>query len=345
MLKLGIIGTNWITEQFVNAAHETGKWQLTSVYSRTLDKAHQFGDKFASTSEFFDNLDDFFEQGSFDTVYIASPNSLHFEQCKQAILAGKDVVVEKPACSNPFEMKALIKLLRQHPDTFLFEAARHVHEPNFCAVAKAVESLNVVQGATLTYAKYSSRYDQVLAGKEPNIFSPDFSGGCVQDLGVYLVYDAIVWFGMPSSVDYHATILDTGVDGKGIAVLHYPNFDVTLNLAKNVNSYLPGEIYGLKETIRMDHSGDLNKVVLDDGNGHQKDLSVKQVDNPMVAEANEFADVLNDKDSNDAKQLEEDWLAYAVQVNKVLYQLRQSANIKFKADKVAEEVEEEDNES
>lgn len=65
----------------------------------------------------------------------------------------------------------------------------------------------------------------------------------------------------------------------------------------------------------------------------------------MVAEANEFADVLNDKGSNDAKQLEEDWLAYAVQVNKVLYQLRQSANIKFKADRVAEEVEEENNES
>ncbi|HIW89358.1 MAG TPA: Gfo/Idh/MocA family oxidoreductase [Candidatus Ligilactobacillus excrementipullorum] len=345
MLKLGIIGTNWITEQFVHAAHETGKWELTAVYSRTLEKAHQFGDKFASTSEFFDNLDDFFAQGSFDTVYIASPNSLHFEQAKQAILAGKDVIVEKPACSNPFEMKQLQRLLDQNPDTFLFEAARHVHEPNFRAVTKAVEGLNVVQGATLTYAKYSSRYDAVLNGEEPNIFSPDFSGGCVQDLGVYLVYDAIVWFGMPGSAEYHATMLTTGVDGKGVAILHYNGFDVTLNLAKNVNSYLPGEIYGLKETIRMDHSSDLNEVYLDDGAGNKTLLSVPQAENPMLAEANEFADVLNDKGSNDAKQLEEDWLAYAVQVNKVLYELRQSAHIKFKADRVAEEVEEENDES
>ncbi len=345
MLKFGIIGTNWITEQFINACHETGKWQLTSVYSRSLDKARDFGAKFENVSEYFDNLDDFFTKGSFDTVYIASPNSLHFEQCKLAILAGKDVVVEKPATSNPFEMKQLIKLLREHPTVFLFEAARHLHEPNFKTVEKAVNSLNVVQGATLTYAKYSSRYDAVLAGKEPNIFSPAFSGGCLQDLGVYLVYDAVVWFGVPNSADYHATKVSTGVDGKGVAILHYDAFDITLNLAKTVNSYLPGEIYGLQDTIRLDHSTDLNEVKLDDGNGHQKVLSVEQAANPMVAEANDFADVLKDKSSNDAKQLEEDWLAYAVQVNSVLYQLRQSAHIKFKADEAAEKVKEENDES
>jgi len=30
MLKLGIIGTNWITQQFVDAAIESGEWQLTN---------------------------------------------------------------------------------------------------------------------------------------------------------------------------------------------------------------------------------------------------------------------------------------------------------------------------
>ncbi|GBG95800.1 oxidoreductase [Ligilactobacillus salitolerans] len=345
MLKLGIIGTNWITEQFINAAQETGKWQLTSVYSRTLQKAQEFGEKFNGDFEYFTDLAAFFAEGTFDAVYIASPNSLHFAQAKQAILAGKDVIVEKPACSNPTEMQELVALLEEHPEVFLFEAARHVHEPNFKAVTKAIEGLNVVQGATLTYAKYSSRYDAVLAGKEPNIFSPAFSGGCVQDLGVYLVYDAVVWFGEPDSVDYHAVKLPTGVDGSGVASLHYDGFDVTLNLSKTFNSYLPGEIYGLKDTIRMDHSSDLNKVELDDGNGHLELLSVAQKKNPMTAEAEEFAAVLNDKSSPDAKQLEKDWLVYAVLVNKVLYQLRQSAQIKFKADQTAAEIEEEKNES
>lgn len=43
MLKLGIIGTHIITDQMLDAAKTTGKYQLTAVYSRTLDRAKEFG--------------------------------------------------------------------------------------------------------------------------------------------------------------------------------------------------------------------------------------------------------------------------------------------------------------
>ena len=42
-----------------------------------------------------------------DTVYIASPNSLHFEQAKQAILA-KNVIVEKPAFQRLMRWQKLL---------------------------------------------------------------------------------------------------------------------------------------------------------------------------------------------------------------------------------------------
>ncbi len=63
--------------------------------------------------------------------------------------------------------------------------------------------------------KYSSRYDQVLDGEEPNIFSTHFSGGALMDLGVYLVYAAVAWFGMPKEVHYFPRKISTGVDGLG----------------------------------------------------------------------------------------------------------------------------------
>ena len=37
MINLGIIGTNWITHQFVQAALSTKKYELTAVYSRHLE--------------------------------------------------------------------------------------------------------------------------------------------------------------------------------------------------------------------------------------------------------------------------------------------------------------------
>ena len=91
-MKLGIIGTNWITKQFVEAAEATGEFTLTSVYSRKVATAQKFGADFKNVTEYFDNLNEFFEQGTFEVVYIASPNSLHFEQTLQALKAKKHVI-------------------------------------------------------------------------------------------------------------------------------------------------------------------------------------------------------------------------------------------------------------
>ena len=332
MLKLGIIGTNWITDQFIQAAIGTQKWQLTSVYSRTLAKAQTFGAKYQGVTEYFDDLDAFFNEGSYDAVYIASPNSLHFQQAKQAILAGKHVIVEKPAFANPWEMKEIIKLLKKHPEIYFFEAARHVYDPNFKAVKQAVAKLPQIQGANLNFAQYSSRYDAVLRGEEPNIFSLKFAGGCLQDLGVYSVYCAIAWFGMPNSCQYFPTLLPTGVDGKGTAILHYDGYDVTLFNAKTVNSQMPSEIYGLKEVIWMDHCANIKQVYLIDGEGHKQDLSTPPTVNPMTDEANFFADLLCEPTSLENKQKQEELLALSVEVNHVLYQLRQSAELVFESD-------------
>lgn len=43
MLKLGVIGTGWISKQFVEAIQENGSWELTSVFSRSIEKAEKFG--------------------------------------------------------------------------------------------------------------------------------------------------------------------------------------------------------------------------------------------------------------------------------------------------------------
>ena len=94
-----------------------------------------------------------------------------------------------------------------------------------------------VQGATFTVMKYSSRYDKVLAGDEPypNIFTLKYAGGALMDLGVYAVYGALTMFGQPQSVVYYPTLCKTGVDAKGVAILNYDKFSVTLNFGKTAN--------------------------------------------------------------------------------------------------------------
>lgn len=71
MIRFAVIGTNWITARFVDAAHESGKMKLVAVYSRKLDQAQTFGDDYHVT-DCFDNLEALAASDLIDAVYIAS---------------------------------------------------------------------------------------------------------------------------------------------------------------------------------------------------------------------------------------------------------------------------------
>ena len=336
MIKFGIIGTNWITQQFIDAAKATNQWQLVGVYSRTMAKAEEFGIKNGAT-KFFEDIEKMVQDDDIQVVYIASPNSLHCKQAKQVIEADKIAIVEKPVVSNPMEFEQLNQLLKQHPKARLLEAARHIHEPNFQAIQNQLKQMPLIQGANLTYAKYSSRYDAFLSGKTPNVFSLDFAGGALQDLGVYVVYDAVSWFGMPEEVAYFPIKLRTRVDGHGVAILRYPEFDVTLNIGKNINSHLPSEIYGLKDTIVMDNAAELQKVDYFDSEGQDHLISTTPDANPMTAEVKAFTQIIINPDSDESLRKYHEWFDLSRNVNKLLYNLRQNGKIYFTNEKNEEE--------
>ncbi|APX72141.1 Gfo/Idh/MocA family oxidoreductase [Companilactobacillus allii] len=330
MRNLGIIGTNWITQQFIEAAEETKSFKLTQVYSRTEEKAQAFVEKLGKSNiNLSDSLESFFASDDFDTVYIASPNALHFGQARLAIENGKNVIVEKPSTSNVREF-AILDTLAHAKGVYLFEAARQIHEPIFKKAQEFVkDNQDELSGATLSYIKYSSRYDDFLAGNLPNIFNPKFSGGALYDLGVYTVYDAVVLFGAPNSVDYEAEILNSGIDGSGSLTLKYDKFDVNILIGKTKNSYMPSEIYFGKKTLLLDSAGDINRLTEANEEKKLTELPTTKSDNPMDSEAIEFARIMNEKDTTSYEKL----FDYARKVNRVLEQARTSAGLVFEADK------------
>ena len=331
MIHLGIIGTNWITDQFVQAAHETGRYQLTAVYSRKLATAQSFAEKYGEVT-CVDDLTAFFQLEELDTVYIASPNSLHFEQAKQGILSGKNVIVETPAFSTPSEMAEIIELANENQVLF-FEAARNIHEKSFDTIASVLTEHGNIIGANFTYMKYSSRYDAVLAGEEPNIFSPHFSGGALVDLGVYPVYAALAWFGRPQNVYYFARKIVTGVDGIGTIILRYETFDVTIQTGKIGNSDLKSEIYFENGTLELNAVNAIEQAVFYDRTNNETVLPVTAQANPMVEEAADFAEVIENKTDPQLGARYEEWIELARDVNEAIYLMRKHAEISFDADK------------
>ena len=216
IIPFGIIGTSTIAHNFVSHAQASGQWTLNAVYSRNVETAKTFASKHnqAKTLEIHNSIEDLAASPSIQAVYIASPNSLHFSQAKLCLEQSKHVILEKPATSTSAELATLFGLAREK-HLFLLEANRHLHELNFKRVAQNLHRLGSIYGASFTYASYSSRYTAVLTGSTPNIFSLEFSGGSLVDIGVYPISAAVALFGVPHQASYDPVIVRTGADGGG----------------------------------------------------------------------------------------------------------------------------------
>lgn len=330
MIKFGIIGTNWITEWWINSSQASGRWQLTAVYSRTEDAAKSFGAKF-NVSKVHTSVSDLIADPEVEAVYIASPNSLHFEQAKQILSGKKHVVLEKPATSTVAELDELLGLARKN-GVYILEAYRHIQEVNYKVLKKAVteeKKLGQIYGASLTYASFSSRYHNVLAGEKPNIFNLDFSGGSLVDIGVYPVTFAVALFGRPKYQIYHATKAPTGVDAGGFILLHYNDFSVQINQSKAWTSTAPCEIYGEKGTITLNGTSDIDSVKFwSNKTKETEELSKPKAEKNMQEEAQEIGRIIEEGDKDAATALQD----LSMAVLEVTTDLRQQNGIVFKVE-------------
>jgi len=306
MINFGIIGTNWITHSFVEAAHASGKYSLTAVYSRKEETAKEFASKYADKQITTYTDLDALSHSSIDTIYIASPNILHFSQAKLFLSAGKNVIVEKPSCSTVAELSELFALAKSKK-VFLIEAFRHIQEANFKLLKSKIADLGPIYGASITYAQYSSRYEKVLQGEVPNIFNLEMGGGALVDLGVYCVAAAIDLFGAPQDAQYWPVKIATGADGAGRLILAYPTFTVHLCHSKIYNSDAPTEIYGEKGTLAVKSVTDIDDVVFWDPKTKKRE-TVQGIQRPeklnLIEEARAFAEILENGNVEEAARLE-----------------------------------------
>lgn len=324
MLKIGVIGTGQIAIENMQAALKTKQYEVSAVYSRTLEKAKEFAQS-CPVNALETDLSLFLSREDIDIVYIASPNSLHFEQVKAAIQANKHVVVEKPAVVTAKQWQEVVQLAKQH-NVYVFEAIRHVYEDNFTLMSSIVSELPNIQGAVFHFRQYSSRIDDVYAGIHHNVFSLEFAGGALMDLGVYALHNVVSWFGMPEKSIYEPELLHTGVDGQGIITLTYPDFVVTCHISKITQSYAPSEIYAKDITYSINSVDRIEQII----KYEKKTQSACEISQPVLplrtqAQWQAFASMIQ----NDDKVSYESKTQTTGRVIALMEQLRLSAGILF----------------
>ncbi|MFU0850579.1 Gfo/Idh/MocA family protein [Kluyvera cryocrescens] len=296
MIRFAVIGTNWITRQFVDAAHETGKYKLTAVYSRSLEQAQSFANDYP-VEHLFTSLEAMAQSDDVDAVYIASPNSLHFPQTELFLRHKKHVICEKPLASNLREVEQAIAVAHEN-QVVLFEAFKTASLPNFQLLQQTLPKLGQIRKAFINYCQYSSRYQRYLDGENPNTFNPAFSNGSIMDIGFYCLASAVALWGEPKQVQASASLLDSGVDAHGVVVMDYGDFSVTLQHSKVSDSTLPSEIQGEAGALVIEKISECQKLSFVPRGSKAQDLSQPQHINTMLYEAEEFARLVENNEVN-----------------------------------------------
>ena len=93
-IRFAVVGTNFISDNFVGAVRASESAEITAVYSRKLDTGRRFAEKHMLTKVYID-YSEMLSDPDIDAVYVASPTMCHFEHSKAALLCGKHVLCEK----------------------------------------------------------------------------------------------------------------------------------------------------------------------------------------------------------------------------------------------------------
>ncbi|MGN8646728.1 Gfo/Idh/MocA family protein [Gracilibacillus sp. HCP3S3_G5_1] len=327
MIRFGVIGTNWITDRFIDGASKLEHFQLKAVYSRTAEKALEFADKYKVEHTYTD-LNELASSDQIDAVYIASPTALHSKHAITCMQGGKHVIVEKPFASNEEEVRAMIETAKQNNVT-LMEAMKTTHLPNFNLMKENLDKIGPVRRYVANFCQYSSRYDKYKKGIVLNAFKPELSNGSLMDIGVYCIYPMVALFGGPERVKATAFMLESGVDGEGTVTVDYPSLNGVCMFSKITNSEMPSEIQGENGSIVIGKFSDMDDIKIVYKDGSEEILDVGQEENTMYYEAKSFMESI---ENNEIENKVNTW-ENSLEIMRILDQARKEIGLVFPADR------------
>lgn len=325
-IRLGTIGSGPIVHSILDNVAVTDGIRLAAVYSRTEEKGRQLAAEYGADKVYTD-LDEFLEDEEVNVVYVASPNLLHYEQTKKALLAGKNVVCEKPFCTKAEQARELAALAKEK-HLLLVDAVPTAFLPNFEVVKRELPKVGKVKLVLGNFSQYSSRYDQVLEGGKPNVFNPEYGGGCLMDINFYNVYLNIALFGKPQEAIYFPNIYEGLADTSGILIMKYDGFVSESAGAKDtwgVNSF---QIEGEKGYIYVKSGSNRMAGVQVVTKDSEENFNEQEKPNPWYYEVGKLTSLLLNEDYETIYQ----GLDVMVDVMEVLELARKKAGILFPND-------------
>ncbi len=296
-MKLGIVGAGMIAKEFLSLSPELPQIELAAILSserslaktKELQATHNIGAVFTDYQELL-------QAGDVDTIYVALPNHLHFQYAKEALLADKHVICEKPFTLE-LEEALELQALAQERELLIFEAITNQYLGNFQKIKEYLPEIGRVHMISGNYSQYSSRYDAFQKGEILPAFDPSAGGGALMDINIYNLHLVVGLFGAPRTVNYYPNI-QREVDTSGVVVMDYDQAKAICIGSKDTGAESYVQIQGeLGEIIINSPSSTLISGVVKLRNGQQYQLQANTHPHRMYEEFQRMTQAIHEHDT------------------------------------------------
>ena len=200
-LRYGILSTSSIAPRFIAALRACGKGEIVAVSSRYLSKAQEKAALWDIPTA-YGSHEQLLRDEKVNIVYISNVNAQHYPWAKNALLAGKHVICEKP-CTTTAAQTAELYDLAKEKGLFFMEAQKMLFLPAVLEVKKRLADLGQVTMIELSHS-FPGSYNGWMFDKEAG-------GGPLLSSGIYAV-QLIHWlFGAITQISGTAS-MEKGVE-------------------------------------------------------------------------------------------------------------------------------------
>lgn len=219
-MKWGILATGTIAKKFVStvAQMEAEGETVLAVGSRHRQSAEAFAQQHA-IPRCYDSYEALAADPEVEAVYIATPNTLHYENCRLCLEHGKHVLCEKPFTINEAQARELYQLAEEK-HLFLMEAFWIWLLPLYTRLRE------ILKAGTIGEVKHiTCQYGFVASGvRKDRKFNSSLGGGALLDIGIYnLGFLRIITGQQPEKVETKSVhINEYGTDDYSDLRLTYP---------------------------------------------------------------------------------------------------------------------------
>lgn len=264
-MKWGILATGTIAAKFAETLNQMEDTQvLAACASRTMDKAEAFREKYG-IARAYESYEAMLQDPEVEAVYVATPNNLHYENCRMCLNAGKHVLCEKPFTITREEGERLFALAEKK-GLFIMEAFWIRFLPALLKLRELIAS-----GVLGDVVWARSDYGFVAKGaRKDRKFDSSLAGGALLDIGIYnLGFMRMVMGDAPvEAFDSQYHINEYGTDDFSTILLRYAGGkSACVTTSIGINMARAAVVYGTKGSIALDdfqHARKLH-VYLGDG--------------------------------------------------------------------------------